>query len=475
MKGNKKFALVFYGILSVLVVLTIVTLNGSLNPIKASSDIFGYSFNFIKDRTETMFNLSQYDLVSSTIKCTFGLRFLGVTESGQTVRIDGTSASVSPYFINDVVDQLNNKIASMSLTEVVQCDKSPYFEVNLVKGTVSSYWTATKKDGTQVVLFSSPSSKIDVSNLAGDIGGKSVTLATWTISKSDLENKLGVSQFGDNFYSVHNIAVTNNLVFHQGGSKFDWSCCSSPPMISYKFHETVAGATVSANQDVTLNLLSPSDGKINLQTYRVVSLEGVLKGWDANQGYPTLYLYYTDPSNTTPHQALFTKQLSPSGSSNGQSTFDYRYAFATNAQTGQYTFELHQNGRVSVGTEDVFVDSIKITCPTGQFYDSVVTKACKPIVTPPSPPPQQPPVDNGTDNQSDVCTASQEQMGWSPQIIFGQKTCIPTSPDPSQWISLIMQNIWIVLFGVIAFAVVYHFISRKSGGKGLPSPTVVVE
>jgi len=495
---KKRKAQLYYGTLAVLIGLSAFQLFTNPHPIGFTWDkpqqIMGVLINYAQDARGYLFQGSPLDVVfAPTIYCDFSLSLAGTTTTNQVIPLYVSSVDkVQPYKIFDIIGNVGNHFQSLTVREQMNCPiTASTFPPTLDGGTVSVLWTATKKDGSTIILMQSPGSKIDVSQFNGNVGGKTITLGSWTMTKDDIENKLNVNQGGDSFNSKHNIAVSNQLTFEQGNVKaVKWNCCSSPPMIAYTFQEQVNGLFVSTD-GLTLNILSPSDGKINLETSRVVKTESSLPNWTSQQGYPELKLFYTDPSSSTPGSPLLDVQLSPNAASSISSStlFDFSYAFPKTAKQGQYTFELHQNGRIAVDKKDVFVTDVPINCgdPKVWFFNGA-TNQCQKVATQtcsdgsvrsasdtcPTPKTGGGTSDNGTnnggDNQNgDVCTTSQEQLGWTPQTINGKDICLPKGAD--SYYALIMQNIIPVTVGLIVTIILVEIVLKATKRPPMsPSP-----
>lgn len=350
------------------------------------------------------FQSSPLDLVyAPTISCLVTASLIGTTSAGGQVPLSvQVDPSVSPFHLFDIIGNGNTIFQSLTVRTQMNCDNSsPTFPPTLVSGTVSVYWAGQNKAGQNIVLLQAPNSAQDVTPqtvdstgklVVGNVAGKTVTLGTWTLTKSQIENALGVSQ-GDSFSSTQIIDVSYNVIMHQGIAVTPWTLATATPMISYKFLENVnpiACLITCTGLGVPFNVVidQPSNSQVNVAGVQTVKGHIDVQQWTASQGYPELKLFYTDPSSPNPQNALFDQILSntnPTTSSSGTTTFPFTYTFPqTPAGLGKYTFTVYMNGRIGAQSADVYVSNNALTCGTGTFpYTNPTTGAsfCKTITT----------------------------------------------------------------------------------------------
>lgn len=489
-------AIMMYSVIAVFAILLVVQFGTSLNPVgfarQSVQSLFGVSIGYNLQSNVFPFFYSKLDIVNSvTAKCTLSSTLTGTTDQGQSILLSSGSfpdaiptATLKSNNLLGTSRGVGNSFASFTVTSLASCtSNSLTYYPNLVGGTTSLYWTATNKAGNQVNIIVDKQN-INVAPLPQNINGKTVTLYTWTVSKSQIENAIGANPLGDNFVSTNYVSITDNLNFYQGDVKAQlWQITNtSPASMGFQINEVInpigAGLT-QTSQGVNLVLLSPTDGKLNIQGLLNVRLDGQLPNWNTAQGNPELKLFFTDPVSTSPTNALLDK-FPPAGSTDSQGIthFPVTYLFSPTVQPGQYTFKFYQNGRVATGTQIVQVTSSSITCASGQYYDNA-NQACKNIIPDPQCTSTQTLIAGqcvDVKNSSDTCTPSQLQSGYSVQTINGQQVCAPIIALPpwlQAYASMITPTIGLIGFVLILLiAGLYHYSETKAGRPGL-SPSAI--
>ena len=389
-------ARIYWGIFFGLAIITGLQFFTAFQPVTFVANniqgVLGIDVNYNIPTIVNPFFYSSLDVVNApTITCTLSTAFYGLTNTGQTVPLSVDSAQESPYRTSfDLIGGVGQSFTTFSVREMMTCPVViTNYPPNLVSGTTTLIWTATKQDGSTVTILNQqqniqPTINGQALNLpSGTTPLTGVTLYTWTVSKSQIENAIGVGAFGANFNSLQNISVSNTLTFYQGNVvSVPWSFQNAGPnMISYTLHETSASPLAFNVQQMNLQILSPANKQVNLQANTVVTVQGSITGWQPSQGQPELRILYVNPSGSGNNVVGDFSLLpdSPSQNSTAQ-TFTFKYAIPSTFGTGQYIFGLHFAGNTNVPQDTVYVTNTQLSCPSGQYFDGV-TNACKNIAT----------------------------------------------------------------------------------------------
>lgn len=519
MKMRKGIAITFYSTLVFFVaLLVVVQLSTNLNPVgttfQNAQNLLGVNIDYNIPSNILPFGsignftgLSAVPYQSTIINCNVFGSLAGTTDTGQNIPLSVNTQTGNAFTtLGNLVGNVGNVFTTFQVREQINCGSSgttSTYYPNLVSGNVQLWWTATKKDGSIVTVFKD-TQPISAS-LPVNLAGTTATLYTWTVSKSQIENAIGINTLGDNFQTKQLLTLQPTLSFKQGNAALLWNMTPNPNSISYTFQELVTPPLGTPGQNtnapMTLTVISPSNGQINLQTVKVVRLQATIGGWTSSLGNPELKLLYTDPNSlsSTPLIDVYLN-ADVSTSSTSTPTFTFNYAFASNAQTGKYTFELHQTGNVAVPKADVYVGSTQVSCPTGQFFNGA-TNQCQVTTTQTCP-------DGSVRASSDTCPATTQKCT-DGSVIPITSTCPTPSPSPpvtcnptnpatlgyalnsaGQCVAPTLPNIdftsiiaWLsnttnlieTIGIIIVIGVIFHVINKKRGGQGLPTPQVIVE
>lgn len=394
-------ARLYWGIIFTVAIITILQFFTAYQPVtfvaQNVQNLGGVSVNYNIPSTITPFYYSSLDVVNApTITCTLSTAFYGTTTTNQIVPLSVQTTQASPFRQSfDLTGGVGQSFSTFSVQEQMTCPvKVTSFPPNLASGTTTLIWTATKQDGTTVSILN------DQENIQPTVNGQAVslpsgstplsgvTLYTWTVSKSQIENAIGVGAFGANFDSLQNISVSNTITFYQGNAvTIPWTFTNAgPTMISYTLHETSANPLAVNNAPMTLQVISPANKQVNLQTSQVVTVQGTISGWVPSQGQPDLRVLYVNPSGSGNgvigdfYLQPDVPNMYPSATPTSPQTFTFKYAFPTTSGTGQYIFGLHFAGNSNVPQDSVYIVNTPVSCHTGQYFDGS-TNACKTIAT----------------------------------------------------------------------------------------------
>lgn len=484
-------ARIYWGIIIGVVILTGLQLFTAFQPYTfvASNvqNLMGVNVNYNIPTTLHPFYYSSLDVVNApTISCTLSTAFYGLTDTNQIVPLSVESIDASPIRTAfDLTGGVGQSFTTFSVREMMTCPTTVSgYPPTLVSGTSTLVWTATKQDGTTVTILNSqqniqPTANGQAIALPSSMQSyPTVTLYTWTVSKSQIENALGVNGLGGaNFNSLQNISVSNTITFYQGNvQSVPWTFYNAgPTMISYTLHETTPPALAFNNLNMTLNVISPSNKQVNLQTNPKVTVQGYIANWQPSQGYPELKILYNNPSGAGTSLAgdFFLQPDNPSQESGGQ-TFTFTYAFASQTSgTGQYIFGFHFAGNADVPQDTVYVTNTQVSCPTGQYLDGA-TNQCKVISTTncgngivvisgtQCPAPPNPPAPNPSNNScpSNIF-ACMQNANWTSLFQTGQ-----------QAIGLAFVLVGILIF-ILVISGIWHTYHKKEGNEEMMIPTPV--
>lgn len=283
-------ARIYWGIFFSLLAITIISVlqvGTTLNPV-------GIVFDNIHDATGISINYnvpSYFDLFppldvvnAPTIQCTLATGFIGVKSDGSLVALSVPTTTIIPTHTFDLASQSGTIFNSFIVREGITCPVvATSFPPNLVSGKTTLSWTATKKDGSQATILSDAENinlqKADGTSIplpSGTTPLSNVFLYQWTVSKSQIENAIGVNPLGDNFNSLQNIAVSNSLTFYQGNvPSTPWTVTNvGPSQISYNLHEITGNPVALNNLEMVISVVSPSNGIINpLQNTNVAQVQ----------------------------------------------------------------------------------------------------------------------------------------------------------------------------------------------------------
>ena len=475
MNLRNKLVIGFYVVLVIIGSLVFLQFFTSLNPVGIITDNTKTYFGFVMDYNipQTIFPFAYPPtltvVAAPAISCTISGSLVGITDSGaQIILSTGSQQNVSPTRTYDLTGgNYGKNIVQLQVKSNLYCPATAsYSYPNLASGSTNIYWIAYKKDGTMVTILSDKKN-IQVPNLPANIGGQTVTLYTWTVTKSQIESAIGANPLGDDFYSSNIIGITDNLVFYQGSATaIPWTVTNAAiSEMSTRLHEQINPAvTTPSLAPMSLQMISPTDGNINLQAYRVIKMQASITNWSASAGNPQLELFYTDPTSTSTNSPILNAYLTADPLTSGSSctstllqqctgtvtTFTYNYVFSSTASIGRYTFELHQNGNPSVPKVNVYVSSSAPPTPNPTPPTPTPTPNPQPL----PPPTTQPP------------TTPSNELTCTPPLTNQNGVCLPPV-DINGWITIIYQNIFWIFAGLIAFGITYHVLNTKRGGKGL--------
>ena len=505
-------ARIYWGIFFVLLSVTIISaiqVGTDLNPVGVVfdniHDATGININF---NIPSYFVLPSLDVISSqVISCTLATGFIGVAPDGTQFALSVPTTTIIPTHTFDLSSSVTGRtFNSFIVREGITCPvifagATP----QLASGTTTISWTGAKKDGTTATILSD-TENVQLQTKDGTIiplpSGTATPLSNvylyqWKVSKSQIENAIGVNPLGDTFNSLQNIAVTNSLTFYQGNQKnIPWTVTNAgPSQVSYTLHEVTGNPVAINNLDMQIKVISPTDATINpLQNTNVVQLQVQVTNWSTGCGgnqcnAPQISLYFTDPTSTNQNIPIYSSYLTPdaaSGPNNGVTTFSLSYPFGQNTKAGQYTFVASMTGNPTVGKANVYVKPVSPpTCPTGQYFDSTM-QVCKSTATKqcsdgsvisanfqcPAPLP------NGQPPSAPQCTASQILVNGQCQTIS-----LPSIP----WQQLVgaalgsgQQSVQLLMFFGVAFVLfligsaAFHSHQKRNDGEGIPSITETI-
>lgn len=503
-------ARIYWGIFFSLLAVTIVSLiqvSTALNPV-------GIVFDSIHDPNSinTNFNVPSYfdlfpplDIVNApTIQCTLATGFIGVKSDGSQIALSVPTTTIIPTHTFDLASTggTTQTFNSFIVREGITCPVvATSFPPNLASGKITIAWTGAKKDGTQVNILT------DTENIqlqskdgntiytlpSGTTPLSSVYLYQWAVSKSQIENAIGVNPLGDNFNSLQNIAVTNSLVFYQGNVvSVPWSVTNvGPSQVSYNLHEITGNPVALNNLQMVISVLSPTDSIINpLQNTNTAKIQLVVTNWSTGCGgnqcnQPQMNIYFTDPTSTNQNTPIFSQYLTPdaaTGLNNGVTTFTFTYTFGQTVKAGQYTFAASMTGNPTVAKTNVIVKPVSPpSCPIGQYFDSTL-QVCKSIATKqcsdgsvisasmtcPTPTQQQ-----NTNLGNSQCQANQIYYNGQCQTIS-----LPSIPyaqiltalfSSGQQSVVIVFVVGLLFFVFLIVSALYHGNKKRNGEEGIPS------